>query len=149
MSAHELTLPVEHPLLHALRIDPDRRVVERVDVAHDAVATLLRSERIDTVEFIAGHCLVIDDGGSTDGDPNRFSFTDGPTRPFFGQALILAVEHGSWTSTTLDPKALRERIVWEVWDRDEERYVAWPIPSSSAGSKLRSRKKDHRLTALK
>ncbi|MBK6831279.1 MAG: hypothetical protein IPG92_11325 [Flavobacteriales bacterium] len=57
MSDHELTLPVEQPLLQALRIDPDRRVVERVDVAHDAVATLLRSERIDTVEFIAGHCL--------------------------------------------------------------------------------------------
>ena len=149
MSEHELTLPLEHPLLHALRIDPDRRVVERVDVAHDAVATLLRSDRIDTVEFIADHYLVIDDGGSTDGDPYRFRFADGPTRPFFGQALILAVEHGSWTSTTLDPKALRERIVWEVWDRDEERYVAWPLPSSSARSGLRSRKKDHRLPALK
>ena len=149
MSEHEPTPPLAPALLEALRIDPDRRVVERVDVAHDAVATLLRSERIDTVEFIAGHCLVIDDGGSTDGDPNRFSFADGPTRPFFGQALILAVEHGSWTSTTLDPKALRERIVWEVWDRDEERYVAWPIPSSSARSGLRSRKKDHRLPALK
>lgn len=149
MSDHELTLPVEQHLLQVLRIDPDRRVVERVDVAHDAVATLLRSERIDTVEFIAGHCLVIDDGGSTDGDPSRFSFADGPSRPFFGQALILGVEHGGWASSTLDPKALRERIVWEVWDRDEERYVAWPIPSSSAGSKLRSRKKDHRLTALK
>ena len=149
MSEHEPTPPLAPALLEALRIDPDRRVVERVDVAHDAVATLLRSERIDTVEFIAGHCLVIDDGGSTDGDPNRFSFADGPNRPFFGQALILGVEHGGWASATLDPKALRERIVWEVWDRDEERYVAWPIPTSSARSSLRSRKKDHRLTALK
>lgn len=110
--------------MRAIKIDPDKCTVELIDVEPGEVATVLRSERTETVDFEDDHCLVIDDGGRSQDHPTRFRFNNGPVwRPFFGPVLILGISSGNWASATLEPGPVSARIIWEEWDQRKERYA--------------------------
>ena len=109
--------------LTAIKIDPDTCRVELIQVEPGEVADVLRSAITDTIDFEEGNCLVVDDGNSSAEHPSRFYFADDVLqRPYFGPALILGSVNSNWTSTTLDLEDIRNRVVWEQWDRTTQGY---------------------------
>ena len=111
--------------LNALMIDPQRCTVESVQVEPEAVPALLGTAHTSTVEYAKEHCLVMDDGEHETEHPARFRFM-GKTmdRPFFGPVLVFGSEHGNWASATLTPAEVKDRIIWEHWDRAVQTYGA-------------------------
>ena len=110
--------------MRAIKIDPDHRSVELIEVAPEAVAEVLHSALTETLDFEGEHCLVIDDGSPIAEHPTRFRFANGPVhRPFFGSALILGVASGNWAPATMNARRLKTRIIWEAWDRRKQRYA--------------------------
>jgi hypothetical protein len=137
MSDEQLLAPA--PRLHAIRVDPERCTVEMILIDADEVAAILCSERIDTVDLDADHCLVIDDGGLIPDHAGRFRMANGPARPFFGPALMLGVVRGSWASVTVELAAVSDRIRWEAWDPEALGYAVVDRSAPRSVRKVRAR----------
>ena len=109
--------------LTAIKIDPDARRVELIQVEPDEVADELRAGLTVTMDFAPGNCLVIDDGSPTEDPPSRFHFKDDAVRrPYFGPVLVRGLVNGNWASTTLPVDGVRSGIAWEQWDPALKRY---------------------------
>ncbi len=110
--------------LRAIKINPDDRSIQLVTIVPDAVASAIGSDTTSTVDLDKDHCLVMDDGSHTAEHASRFRFAKGnTTRPFFGPAIILGIEHGNWISATLEVAPLKAAIIWEKWDRAAQDYA--------------------------
>ena len=120
----EDTIIAPPALLRAIKIDPDARSVGPIDVDPEAMAAVLASQLTDTIDFEAGHCLVIGDGDTARDHATRFRFVNGPLdRPFFGPVLILGLASGNPAPATMNLQRLRARIIWETWDKRHRCYA--------------------------
>lgn len=108
--------------MRAIKIDPEKCSLKLIDIEPGEVANALGTELIETIDFEAGHCLVIDDGGHAFEHSTCFRFIKGG-RPFFGPVLILGLENGNWVSATLKIAELKSNIIWEEWDARTGRYA--------------------------
>ncbi len=110
--------------LRAIMIDPEDRSIRLITILPDAVAATLRSDTISTIDLDKDHCLVMDDGSHTAEHASRFRFAKGyVSRPFFGPAIILGIEHGNWVPSTLEVAKLKAAITWEKWDSTTRDYA--------------------------
>ena len=110
--------------MQALLIEPEQRTITLVEVEAEAMANLLGTVRIDTVDLDEDHTVLIGDDLRYADHPYRFRFADGrQRRPFFGPALVVGLVNGNWAHVTLDAIALRPRIVWESWEEAAQRFV--------------------------
>jgi hypothetical protein len=110
--------------LRAIKIDPEERSIRVIDIMPDAVAGAIHSDTISTIDLGKDHCLVMDDGSHTAEHASRFRFSKGyVSRPCFGPAIILGMEHGNWMPATLELAPLQAAIIWEKWDGAVQDYA--------------------------
>jgi hypothetical protein len=108
----------------ALRVDPKDHSVTEVHMSEQAVLFHVSGENMATFELGASHALVIDLDADTGQEPARFRFDAiAKTRPFFGEALVLGLTHGTWSNALLEVEVLAASIIWETWDPAQEGYV--------------------------
>jgi len=110
--------------MQALHIDPELRTITLVEVEPEAMANLLGTMRIDTVDLDEHHTVLIGDDLRYADHPVRFRLADGrQRRPFFGPALVVGLVNGNWSHVTLDAVALQPRVIWEMWEASSQTFV--------------------------